>query len=236
VFGVVVVDCWLCVRAGLFCIGDSFSSFCRLHKQQNQTQINKPIINKPTNSKPKNSAAVNSVEELSEEVLGYAGAVYEHVLGEEKYTFVEDVKTGKSVTILIKGPNDHTIAQIKDAVRDGLRAVKNVIDDGAAVAGAGAFELAAAAYLKNEVKRATPGRAKLGVEAFAEALLGFVKTLAENSGCVLAACFFEVGGELCLFRVVQVLCAFKVFCSANNTIAQTSNTSTNTHRQTTTTQ
>jgi hypothetical protein len=29
----------------------------------------------------------------------------------------------------IAGPNDHTIAQIKDAVRDGLRAVKNTIED-----------------------------------------------------------------------------------------------------------
>lgn len=27
------------------------------------------------------------------------------------------------------GPNDHTIAQIKDAVRDGLRAVKNTVED-----------------------------------------------------------------------------------------------------------
>jgi hypothetical protein len=31
------------------------------------------------------------------------------------------------------GPNDHTIAQIKDAVRDGLRAVKNTIEDGCIV-------------------------------------------------------------------------------------------------------
>lgn len=66
---------------------------------------------------------------------GYAGAVYEHVLGEEKYTFVEDCKHPTSCTILIKGPNDHTIAQIKDGVRDGLRAVKNVIDDKRVVAG-----------------------------------------------------------------------------------------------------
>lgn len=29
----------------------------------------------------------------------------------------------------VVGPNDHTIAQIKDAVRDGLRAVKNTIED-----------------------------------------------------------------------------------------------------------
>lgn len=105
--------------------------------------------------------AVNSVDDLTPESLGWAGLVYEHVLGEEKYTFVEQVKNPNSCTILIKGirttsmssvtfegsfvlvlvlvfihdflgflgPNDHTIAQIKDAVRDGLRSVKNTIED-----------------------------------------------------------------------------------------------------------
>lgn len=47
--------------------------------------------------------AQNSVEDLTPEVLGYAGLVYEHTLGEEKFTFVEDVKDAKSVTLLIKG-------------------------------------------------------------------------------------------------------------------------------------
>ena len=50
--------------------------------------------------------------------------------GENKYTFVEECKNPRSVTILIKGPNNHTIVQIKDAIRDGLRAVKNAIEDG----------------------------------------------------------------------------------------------------------
>jgi chaperonin GroEL (HSP60 family) len=50
--------------------------------------------------------------------------VHEQSLGDEKYTFVEDVRNAKSCTILIKGPNKHTIDQIKDALRDGLRAVK----------------------------------------------------------------------------------------------------------------
>ena len=35
------------------------------------------------------------------------------MLGEEKYTFVEGVVNPFSCTILIKGPNKHTIAQIK---------------------------------------------------------------------------------------------------------------------------
>ena len=47
--------------------------------------------------------AVNSVDELTPESLGWAGLVYEHVLGEEKYTFVEQVKNPNSCTILIKG-------------------------------------------------------------------------------------------------------------------------------------
>ena len=46
---------------------------------------------------------LNSLDALSPEVLGWAGHVYEHVLGEEKYTFVEDLKNPQSCTILIKG-------------------------------------------------------------------------------------------------------------------------------------
>merc|ERR1711992_129238 len=92
--------------------------------------------------------AMNSVDELDENCLGYAGIVYEHVLGENKFTFVEQCKNPRSVTVLMKGPNKHTLNQIKDAVRDGLRAVKNALEDRCVVAGAGAFEVAAHTALK----------------------------------------------------------------------------------------
>ncbi len=36
--------------------------------------------------------AVNSVEDLDISDLGYAGHVYETSLGDDKYTFIEDVK------------------------------------------------------------------------------------------------------------------------------------------------
>lgn len=52
------------------------------------------------------------------------------IQGEDKFTFVEECKHPLSVTILIKGPNKHTLTQIKDAVHDGLRAVQNAIEDG----------------------------------------------------------------------------------------------------------
>ncbi|OCH84633.1 chaperonin-containing T-complex zeta subunit Cct6 [Obba rivulosa] len=126
--------------------------------------------------------AQNSVDDLTPDVLGWAGLVYEHTLGEEKYTFVEDVKDPKSVTLLIKGPNPHTIQQTQDALRDGLRAVKNALEDEALVPGAGAFEVACAAHLAGSVKKTAKGRAKMGVQAFAEALLIIPKTLAANGG------------------------------------------------------
>lgn len=83
--------------------------------------------------------AVNSVQELTQADLGYADLVEEHVLGQEKFTFISGVKNPRSCTILIKGPNEHTIAMIKEATRDGLRAVKNVYDDKSVVPGAGSF-------------------------------------------------------------------------------------------------
>lgn len=125
--------------------------------------------------------AVNSFDDLTEECLGKAGMVYEHVLGDNKYTFVEDVEQPKSVTVLVKGPNKHTITMIKDAVRDGLRAVKNAIEDGCVVPGAGAFEVAAHASL-TALKETVSTRARLGVQAFADALLVIPKALASNSG------------------------------------------------------
>jgi T-complex protein 1 subunit zeta len=143
--------------------------------------------------------AQNSVDDLTPDVLGWAGLVYEHQLGEEKYTFIvsragnspwstangfqEDVKEPKSVTLLIKGPNAHTITQIKDAVRDGLRSVYNMIVDKSVVPGGGAFQIACAHHLHSDkFRKEVKGKAKWGVDAFADALLIIPKTLAANSG------------------------------------------------------
>lgn len=83
---------------------------------------------------------------------------------------------------MIKGPNDYSIAQTKDAIRDGLRAVKNTIEDKAVIPGAGAFEISAHNYLMQYAREHVSGKTKLGVQCFADALLVIPRTLAENSG------------------------------------------------------
>jgi len=127
---------------------------------------------------------INSVDDVEESDLGFAKLVYEQNLGEDKYTFIEGVENPFSCTILIKGPNDYSIAQTKDAIRDGLRAVKNTIEDKAIVPGGGAFEIAACENLTQFCRagKEVSGKTKLGVMCFAEALLVIPRTLAQNSG------------------------------------------------------
>jgi T-complex protein 1 subunit zeta len=124
--------------------------------------------------------AVNSFDGLTINDLGRATAVYEHILGEEKYTFVEAEKP-ESCTVLIKGPNKHTLGQLKDAVRDGLRAVKCTLDDMCVVPGAGAFEVAALCNLEDYLEKAQ-GHVKIGVRAFGEALTIIPRTLCSTAG------------------------------------------------------
>lgn len=125
---------------------------------------------------------LNSIDDITESDLGFAGVVYEQTLGEDKYTFIEGVENPFSCTILIKGPNDYSIAQTRDAIRDGLRAVSNTISDKCVIPGAGSFEIAAAEHLNEFARKSVSGKVKLGVHAFADALLVVPRTLAQNSG------------------------------------------------------
>ena len=126
---------------------------------------------------------INSVDDVEESDLGFAETVYEQSLGDDKYTFIEGVTNPFSCTILIKGPNDYSIAQTKDAIRDGLRAVKNTIEDKSVIPGAGSFEISAHEHLMQwQRTKEVSGKVKLGVQCFAMALLVVPRTLAQNSG------------------------------------------------------
>merc|ERR1712176_114661 len=125
--------------------------------------------------------ACNSTADLTKDALGWADHVYEHQIGDDKFTFLEGVKNPTSCTVLIKGAHKHTVLQIKDALRDGLRAVKNVYSDQAWIPGAGAFELALYQHLMKHAE-SIKGRKKLGIHALAKSMLIIPKSLAGNSG------------------------------------------------------
>jgi T-complex protein 1 subunit zeta len=125
--------------------------------------------------------ALNSIDDMTEKDLGFAKEVSEVELGDDKYTTIEGADNLHSCTILVKGPNDHTINQIKDAIRDGLMAVKNTLDDQCVIPGAGAYEIGAYNALMDYMKTISD-KSRYGIEIFANALLVIPRTLAENGG------------------------------------------------------
>merc|ERR1711978_103684 len=82
---------------------------------------------------------------------------------------------------LMKGPNKHTLSQMKDAVRDGLRAVKNALEDKCVVPGAGAYEVAVNLAIKKGLEK-LKGKARLGMQAYADGMLVIPKVLSQNAG------------------------------------------------------
>jgi T-complex protein 1 subunit zeta len=118
-------------------------------------------------------------------ILGRAGTVRQVSYGEEKWTYVEDCPFATSGTLLLQGPNALTLGQLKDGVKDGLRAVKNAIEDQAVIPGAGAFELAASIHLRDVFipnNTSISAKTTLGIRAFSEALRVIPKTLIANAG------------------------------------------------------
>ncbi|KAB0361535.1 hypothetical protein FD754_005691, partial [Muntiacus muntjak] len=110
--------------------------------------------------------ALNSLDDLNPDCLGHAGLVCEYTLGEEKFTFIEKCNNPHSVTLLIKG---HTYSNQRCSTR-WLQGFP----------GAGTMEVAMAEALV-KYKPSGKGRAQLGVQAFADALLIIPKVLAQNS-------------------------------------------------------
>uniref|UniRef100_A0A4W4GSS2 T-complex protein 1 subunit zeta n=1 Tax=Electrophorus electricus TaxID=8005 RepID=A0A4W4GSS2_ELEEL len=172
-------------------VEDAYILTCNVSLEYEKTEVNSGFFYKSADEREKLVKAERKfIEERVQKIIALKNKVCAdnnkafvviNQKGEEKYTFIEKCGNPRSVTLLVKGPNKHTLTQIKDAVRDGLRAVKNAIEDGSVVAGAGAFEVAVAdALVKHKPK--VKGRAQLGVQAFADALLVIPKVLAQNSG------------------------------------------------------
>uniref|UniRef100_G1LMQ5 Uncharacterized protein n=1 Tax=Ailuropoda melanoleuca TaxID=9646 RepID=G1LMQ5_AILME len=121
---------------------------------------------------------IKNMTELKKKVCGVSEK--RSTLEEEKFTLSGKCNNLRSVTLLVKGPNKHILTQIKDATGDGLRAVKNALADVWGVLGAGAVEKMGKALILSPVKG--QGRAQLGVQAFANALLIIPIVLAQSSG------------------------------------------------------
>jgi len=124
---------------------------------------------------------VSTVTEISKEDLGTAGVVYEKKISGDGLVFVENCKSPKVVTILIRGGTDHVIDEISRAVEDAVRGIASSLEMSRVVPGGGATEM----HLSRELKsysETLSGREQLAVKAFADAMEIIPRSLAENAG------------------------------------------------------
>lgn len=123
---------------------------------------------------------LTSLENISEDDLGKAGIVQEKKEG-EKMIFVQECKSPKAVSLLIRGGTEHVIDEAERSMNDALDGVIAALKSGKIVAGGGSVEEELSSRLK-KYAQSHPGREQLAIRAFAEALEIVPRTLAENAG------------------------------------------------------
>lgn len=132
-------------------------------------------------SRATGATVVSNLEDLEASDLGEAGIVEERKISGEDMIFVEECKSAKAVTLLVRGSTKHIVDEIVRAIEDAIGVVAATVEDDQVVAGGGAPEIAMAKKLKDYAESIS-GREQLAVTAFAEALEIVPKTLAENAG------------------------------------------------------
>jgi thermosome len=122
-----------------------------------------------------------NLDDIKEEMLGYAGLVEERKIMNDSWIFIEECKDPKSVVILIRGGTELVIDEVERAIHDALCVTRDVVEDQKIVGGGGAPELETAIQLRKYAST-LGGREQLAVEIFADSLDIIPKTLAENAG------------------------------------------------------
>jgi thermosome len=124
---------------------------------------------------------VSNLNDLGKEDLGYAGLVAERRVAGDQMIFVEECRTPKAVTILIRGGTEHVVDEVERAMEDAVKGIAATLELGKAVAGGGATEIEVAKHLRKYAD-SFQGREQLAVNAFADAIEIIPRALAENAG------------------------------------------------------
>ncbi|KHO46633.1 MAG: thermosome [archaeon GW2011_AR3] len=124
---------------------------------------------------------VSNIHDLDKSDLGFSGSVEEKKVGDEQYTFIQDCKNPKAVTLLVRGGTEHVTNEIERAISDAVGDVIAALRVGKIVGGAGAVEIELSKQLY-KFANSLSGKEQLAAKAFAQSLEVIPKTLAENAG------------------------------------------------------
>ncbi|MDG7013932.1 MAG: TCP-1/cpn60 chaperonin family protein [Nitrososphaerota archaeon] len=132
-------------------------------------------------AKATGASVVTGLEGLTEADLGQAGLVEERRIEDDKWTFIEDCKNPKAVTIFVRGGSQKVVDEVERSMHDAIMVVKDVLEKPAIVAGGGAVEEELSQRLM-KWSSTLQGREQFAAEKFAEALESIPLALAVNAG------------------------------------------------------
>lgn len=124
---------------------------------------------------------VMNIDTFSSKDLGSADLLEEISVGERPMIKLTGTPNETSVSVLVRAPTEHVVAEIKRAFDDAIGVVSIAHEDQSVLPGGGAPYMQLSVKLK-EYASTVGGREQMAVEAFANALEIIPKTLAENSG------------------------------------------------------
>jgi chaperonin GroEL (HSP60 family) len=131
------------------------------------------------------STGARVVKDLNDPIpsntLGYAGKVYEKLVGDDKMVFIDDCENPKSLTLLLRANSKKVLDEYHRSVLDGIAVLRDYILSPRIVGGAGATEMMVASIIRDSSRRIA-GRAQIVLQKFAEALEEIPTTLARNAG------------------------------------------------------
>ena len=132
-------------------------------------------------AKATGATVVSGLDSLSKKDIGQANLVEERKIEEDKWTFIEECKNPKAVTILIRGASQRVIDEAERSMHDAIMVIKDVLEKPAIVGGGGAVE-EELCYRLMKWSNTLQGREQLAAEKFAEALESIPLALAVNAG------------------------------------------------------
>ena len=124
---------------------------------------------------------ITKIKSISPADTGFAEIVSEQKIGKDYMIFLEKCKHPKSVTVLIRGGTEKIVDDAERSLKNGLSAVKNLLECGKIVGGGGSIEIELRKRLI-EFAHKVGGKEQIAIEAFGDALEIIPKILIENSG------------------------------------------------------
>jgi len=115
------------------------------------------------------------------ESLGFAGKIYEKVVGDDRMTFVDECKQLQAVTILLRGSSKMVLDECHRTCLDAIYVIKDFIKKNRIVGGGGACEAIIASKLR-DMSYTINNREQIVLQKFAEVLEEIPLIIGKNLG------------------------------------------------------